>query len=228
MLQAYENAFLTDPTSAFGGVIALNETLSYELAKSIIDKQFVEVIIAPGFEEDAKKILATKPNIRLLISKQTEKKYLETKSMFSVDLSQTSDLVTPEDYEISVVSALKPNESELKDLIFAMKVAKHVKSNAIVLAKNKMTLGIGAGQMSRVVSTKIALMKAKEEGLDVLGCALASDAFFPFRDNIDFAATGGIKHVIQPGGSVRDQEVIDAINEHEMSMCVTGIRHFKH
>ena len=228
LLQAYENAFLTDPTSAFGGVIALNETLSYELAKSIIDKQFVEVIIAPGFEDDAKKILATKPNIRLLISKQTEKKYLETKSMFSVDLSQTSDLVTPEDYEISVVSALKPNESELKDLIFAMKVAKHVKSNAIVLAKNKMTLGIGAGQMSRVVSTKIALMKAKEEGIDVLGCALASDAFFPFRDNIDFAATGGIKHVIQPGGSVRDQEVIDAINEHDMSMCVTGIRHFKH
>ena len=145
-----------------------------------------------------------------------------------LNLLQMQDNADPQNHDIKIVSNLEPSKSEKQDLIFAMKVAKHVKSNAIVLAKNKMTIGIGAGQMSRVISTKIAFMKAKEEGLDASNCVLASDAFFPFRDNIDLAAENGAKHIIQPGGSIRDQEVIDAINENDMTMAVTGIRHFKH
>jgi len=225
---AYKKAFSTDPTSAFGGVIALNGALDGELAKHILEQQFVEVIIAESFDADAKMLLADKPNIRLLISKSLAKSFTENRSIYEVNLTQTSDSLNPSDYELKTVSEIKPNSEQQDDLIFAMKVAKHVKSNAIVLAKDKMTIGIGAGQMSRVISTKIAVMKAKEEGINTAGCVLASDAFFPFRDNIDLAAEAGIKHVIQPGGSIRDQEVIDAINEHGMTMCVTGIRHFKH
>ena len=225
---AYKKAFSTDPTSAFGGVIALNGALDGELAKHILEQQFVEVIIAESFDADAKMLLADKPNIRLLISKSLAKSFTENRSIYEVNLTQTSDSLNPSDYELKTVSEIKPNSEQQDDLIFAMKVAKHVKSNAIVLAKDKMTIGIGAGQMSRVISTKIAVMKAKEEGINTTGCALASDAFFPFRDNIDLAAEAGIKHVIQPGGSIRDQEVIDAINEHGMTMCITGIRHFKH
>ena len=145
-----------------------------------------------------------------------------------VGLIQSTDLEEFSEMNLDFVTTNKPNETEIEDLIFAMKVAKHAKSNAIVLAKNKMTLGVGAGQMSRVVSMKIAFMKADEEGLDVTNCVLASDAFFPFRDNIDLAASKGVAHIIQPGGSVKDKEVIEAAQENDVTMTLTGIRHFKH
>ena len=228
IFNAYDLAFKTDPTSAFGGVIALNQQVESDLAEYMIDNQFIEVIIAPSFSEDAKNTFSKKPNIRLLISSALNSNLIETKTSYGIKLTQMQDNADPQNHDIKIVSNLEPSKSEKEDLIFAMKVAKHVKSNAIVLAKNKMTIGIGAGQMSRVISTKIAFMKAKEEGLDASNCVLASDAFFPFRDNIDLAAENGAKHIIQPGGSIRDQEVIDAINENDMTMAVTGIRHFKH
>ena len=228
LFDSYKKAFSTDPTSAFGGVIALNQQVESDLAEYMIDNQFIEVIIAPSFSEDAKNTFSKKPNIRLLISSALNSNLIETKTSYGIKLTQMQDNADPQNHDIKIVSNLEPSDSEEEDLIFAMKVAKHVKSNAIVLAKNKMTIGIGAGQMSRVISTKIAFMKAKEEGLDASNCVLASDAFFPFRDNIDLAAENGAKHIIQPGGSIRDQEVIDAINENDMTMAVTGIRHFKH
>jgi phosphoribosylaminoimidazolecarboxamide formyltransferase/IMP cyclohydrolase len=152
----------------------------------------------------------------------------ENKMIHGVGLIQSTDLEEFSEMNLDFVTTNKPNETEIEDLIFAMKVAKHAKSNAIVLAKNKMTLGVGAGQMSRVVSMKIAFMKADEEGLDVTNCVLASDAFFPFRDNIDLAASKGVAHIIQPGGSVKDKEVIEAAQENDVTMTLTGIRHFKH
>tara|TARA_B100001996_G_scaffold128595_1_gene97638 strand:- start:566 stop:2047 length:1482 start_codon:yes stop_codon:yes gene_type:complete len=226
--RAYDKAFSTDPTSAFGGVIALNKTATENVIKRMVDNQFIEVLIAPDFDEAAKKILKTKPNIRVLKAQIIDSVTKELKSFSGVHLSQEVDSIDFSEVKLETVSKEKPDTTDLKDMIFALKVAKHVKSNAIVIAKNKMTLGIGAGQMSRVVSTKIAFMKAEEEGLDVSDCVLASDAFFPFRDNIDLAAEKGVKHIIQPGGSVKDDEVIKAVDEHKISMTMTGVRHFKH
>ena len=226
--KAYEKAFSTDPTSAFGGVIALNANVNSEVMNKMIENQFIEVLIAPDFDDDSLKILSKKPNIRALVGREIAADQEEMKFITGVILSQKTDNADFSNMDLQTKTTIKPAKNELEDLIFALKVAKHVKSNAIVIAKNQMTLGIGAGQMSRVVSTKIAFMKAEEEGLDVANCVLASDAFFPFRDNIDLAAKKGVKHIIQPGGSVKDGEVIKAADEHKISMTMTGIRHFKH
>ena len=226
--KAYDKAFSTDPTSAFGGVIALNKTATEDVIKKMKDNQFIEVLVAPDFDKDAKKILEAKPNIRVLKAQIMNPVTKELKSFSGVHLSQEVDNIDFSEINLKTVSQEKPDKTDLKDMIFALKVAKHVKSNAIVIAKDQMTLGIGAGQMSRVISTQIAFMKADEEGLDSKNCVLASDAFFPFRDNIDLAAEKGVKHIIQPGGSVKDDEVINAADEHKISMTMTGVRHFKH
>ena len=226
--KAYDKAFSTDPTSAFGGVIALNKTATEDVIKKMIDNQFIEVLVAPDFDKDAKKILEAKPNIRVLKAQIMNPVTKELKSFSGVHLSQEVDNIDFSEIKLKTVSQEKPDKTDLRDMIFALKVAKHVKSNAIVIAKDQMTLGIGAGQMSRVISTQIAFMKADEEGLDSKNCVLASDAFFPFRDNIDLAAEKGVKHIIQPGGSVKDDEVINAADEHKISMTMTGVRHFKH
>ena len=226
--EAYGKAFQTDPTSAFGGVIASNMLIDEECAEKMIDTQFIEVLVAPDFSIKALEILLQKPNIRVLKSNGNSTDIYENKMIHGVGLIQSTDLEEFSEMNLDFVTTNKPNETDIEDLIFAMKVAKHAKSNAIVLAKNKMTLGVGAGQMSRVVSMKIAFMKADEEGLDVTNCVLASDAFFPFRDNIDLAASKGVTHIIQPGGSVKDKEVIEAAQENDVTMTLTGIRHFKH
>ena len=226
--KAYDKAFSTDPTSAFGGVIALNKTATKDVIKKMMGNQFIEVLIAPDFDKEAKKILGAKPNIRVLKAQIMNPSTKELKSFSGVHLSQEVDNIDFSEIKLKTVSQVKPDKTHLKDMIFALKIAKHVKSNAIVIAKDQMTLGIGAGQMSRVISTQIAFMKAEEEGLDYKNCVLASDAFFPFRDNIDLAAEKGVKHIIQPGGSVKDDEVIKAVDEYKISMTMTGVRHFKH
>tara|TARA_Y100001935_G_C17283474_1_gene498907 strand:- start:353 stop:1849 length:1497 start_codon:yes stop_codon:yes gene_type:complete len=228
ILESYKKAFQTDPTSAFGGVIACNGEIDEETARYMINNQFIEVIIAPNYTKKATEIFKSKPNIRVLKSNYTALDIYENKMVHGVGLVQSTDIKDFSSMEIKNVTKKSPSKNQLDDLIFAMKVAKHVKSNAIVLAKNKTTVGIGAGQMSRVISTKIAFMKAEEEGLDVEDCVLASDAFFPFRDNIDFAAKKGASHIIQPGGSIKDDEVIRAADENKLSMTFTGVRHFKH
>ncbi len=228
MENAYKKAFSTDPTSAFGGVIALNQKADSKVISSIIANQFVEVLIAPDFNEEVISLLKKKKNIRVLKGKKLELYSKSYKFNSGVYLEQTDDNLNFEKIKLVSNTKVKPEGNDISDLLFAMKVAKHVKSNAIVIAKDEMTLGIGAGQMSRVISTKIAFMKAQEEKLDVKDCVLASDAFFPFRDNIDIAANEGVKHIIQPGGSVKDNEVIAAADEHGISMTMTGYRHFKH
>tara|TARA_B100000927_G_scaffold118515_1_gene95830 strand:- start:254 stop:1741 length:1488 start_codon:yes stop_codon:yes gene_type:complete len=228
ILEAYKKAFQTDPTSAFGGVIACNALVDETCAKTMLENQFIEVLVAPGYSEEAINILQQKPNVRVLISNEVETDNYENKMIHGVGLIQSTDSLDISTVELKFATKNKPSDKDVEDLIFAMKVAKHAKSNAIVLAKNKMTLGVGAGQMSRVVSTKIAFMKAEEEGLDVTNCVLASDAFFPFRDNIDLAAEKGVSHIIQPGGSVKDEEVIEAAEENNLTMTLTGVRHFKH
>ncbi|HGX93272.1 MAG TPA: bifunctional phosphoribosylaminoimidazolecarboxamide formyltransferase/IMP cyclohydrolase [Candidatus Tenderia sp.] len=230
-LAAYERAFKTDPTSAFGGIIAFNRPLNAETAKAIIERQFVEVIIAPDVSEAAAAIVSEKPNVRLLNCGQwsaTRPSALDYKRVNGGLLIQEVDngMVTLD--ELKVVTQRAPTEQEMRDLFFAWKVAKFVKSNAIVYTKERMTIGVGAGQMSRVYSAKIAGIKAADEQLEVNGSVMASDAFFPFRDGIDAAAEAGITAVIQPGGSMRDQEVIDAANEHGLAMVFTGMRHFRH
>ncbi len=229
---AYDRAFKTDPTSAFGGIIAFNRTLDVETAKAIIERQFVEVIIAPEIAEDAKPILATKKNVRVLVSgKWTEKRatgLLDFKRINGGLLVQDRDLGVITAADLKIVTEKQPTKTEIQDLLFAWKVAKFVKSNAIVYCKDGMTIGVGAGQMSRVYSAKIAAIKAADEKLEVQGSVMASDAFFPFRDGIDSAAEVGIKAVIQPGGSMRDEEVIAAANEHGIAMVLTGMRHFRH
>ena len=190
--------------------------------------QFVEVLIAPDFDQEAINLLQEKQNIRVLKGNKSEYYTESYKFNSGVYLEQTDDNLNFEKIKLESNTKIKPDSNDINDLLFAMKVAKHVKSNAIVIARDEMTLGIGAGQMSRVISTKIAFMKAKEEKLDVKDCVLASDAFFPFRDNIDIAAIEGVKHIIQPGGSVKDDEVISAADEHGISMTMTGYRHFKH
>ncbi|MGJ3354720.1 bifunctional phosphoribosylaminoimidazolecarboxamide formyltransferase/IMP cyclohydrolase [Providencia sp. Je.9.19] len=227
---AYDRAFKTDPTSAFGGIIAFNRPLDKNTAQAIVDRQFVEVIIAPSVDQDALPILETKQNVRVLICGKWEKPItgLDFKRANGGLLVQDRDLGMVKEDELRVVTKRQPTEREMKDALFCWKVAKFVKSNAIVYSKNDMTIGIGAGQMSRVYSAKIAGIKAADEGLEVAGCAMASDAFFPFRDGIDAAAAVGVTCVIQPGGSIRDNEVIDAANEHGIAMIFTNMRHFRH
>ncbi len=230
-LEAYDNAYKTDPTSAFGGIIAFNRELNAETAQAIVERQFVEVIIAPSVSKEASNIVAEKKNLRLLACGSWDNPTspgLDYKRVTGGMLIQTRDngMVSAED--LKVVSKRTPTEQEMKDLAFCWKVAKYVKSNAIVYAKNGMTIGVGAGQMSRVYSAKIAGIKAADEGLVVEGSVMASDAFFPFRDGIDAAAEAGISAIIQPGGSMRDEEVIAAADEHGMAMLFTGMRHFRH
>ncbi len=228
---AYLKAFATDPTSAFGGVIALNGMVTEKLANTIIKKQFVEVVVAPMYQAAALKVFASKKNVRILDCgtwQMPEKAWKMYKRVNGGLLVQDADILQLEDEDITVVSKKQPTQEQLRDLKFAWKVAKRVKSNAIVYAKDLMTIGVGAGQMSRVVSARIASMKAQDAELKVTGSVMASDAFFPFRDGIDAAAASGIAAVIQPGGSIRDEEVIEAANEHNMVMVFTGIRHFNH
>ena len=229
--QAYDLAFATDPTSAFGGIIAFNRELDAETAKAIIDRQFVEVIIAPTIAPEAVELVAAKKNVRLLACGEFDgerARSLDYKRVTGGLLVQDRDLGMVAMEDVKVVTERQPSEQELNDLLFAWEVAKYVKSNAIVYAKAGRTIGVGAGQMSRVYSAKIAGIKAADEGLEVKGSVMASDAFFPFRDGIDAAAAAGITAVIQPGGSMRDQEVIDAANEHGIAMVFTGMRHFRH
>ncbi len=225
----YEAAYATDPTSAFGGIIAFNQKLDAATTKTILDRQFVEVLIAPDYDEAALAYCTKKANVRVLrIPHGTGKNNTDVKRVGSGLLMQTADIREVTRAELKVVSERTPSDAELNDLLFAWRVAKYVKSNAIVYAKDGRTVGVGAGQMSRVVSAKIAGLKAEEAGLVVPGSVMASDAFFPFRDGIDAAAKAGIRAVIQPGGSMRDAEVIAAANEHGLAMVFTGIRHFRH
>jgi phosphoribosylaminoimidazolecarboxamide formyltransferase/IMP cyclohydrolase len=225
----YEAAYATDPTSAFGGIIAFNKTLDAATAKTILDRQFVEVLIAPEFEDGALDYAKKKANVRVLrIPHGDGRNNMDVKRVGSGLLMQTADIREVTRDELKVVTKLAPTEAQMADLLFAWRVAKFVKSNAIVYVKDQRTVGVGAGQMSRVVSAKIAALKAEEAGLEVPGSVMASDAFFPFRDGIDAAAAAGIKAVIQPGGSMRDNEVISAADEHGIAMVFTGVRHFRH
>jgi phosphoribosylaminoimidazolecarboxamide formyltransferase/IMP cyclohydrolase len=228
---AYELAYQTDPTSAFGGIIAFNRELDGDTARLIVERQFVEVIIAPQISDAARKAVAAKQNVRLLECgawPATRPPAFDYKRVASGLLVQDRDDALVQVEQLKVVTRRAPTEAELHDLVFAAKVAKFVKSNAIVYVKNRQTIGIGAGQMSRVYSAKIAGIKAADEKLAVPGSVMASDAFFPFRDGIDAAAAAGITAVIQPGGSMRDAEVIAAADESGMAMVFTGIRHFRH
>lgn len=231
ILEAYNRAYRTDPTSAFGGIIAFNREIDAETAKTIVERQFVEVIAAPSVAAAAKPILAVKPNVRVLLLgdlRNPPKGDLEFRSVAGGLLAQTRDTGSVSAAELKVVTARAPTEHELADLLFAWRVAKFVKSNAIVYVRDSMTIGVGAGQMSRVYSSRLAAMKAADEKLEVKGASMASDAFFPFRDGIDIAAEYGVRSVIQPGGSKRDDEVIAAANEHGIAMVFTGMRHFRH
>ncbi|BDP36516.1 TPA: bifunctional phosphoribosylaminoimidazolecarboxamide formyltransferase/IMP cyclohydrolase [Vibrio parahaemolyticus] len=230
ILEAYNRAYQTDPTSAFGGIIAFNQELDAETASAIVERQFVEVIIAPSVSTEAIEVVAAKKNVRLLECGEwsTKTTGFDVKRVNGGLLVQDCDQGMVSLDDLKVVSKRQPTEEELKDALFCWKVAKYVKSNAIVYAKGDMTIGVGAGQMSRVYSAKIAGIKAADEGLEVAGSVMASDAFFPFRDGIDAAAEAGIKCVIQPGGSMRDDEVIAAADEHGMAMIFTGMRHFRH
>jgi len=230
ILAAYESAYTTDPTSAFGGIIAFNRELDADTAEAIISRQFVEVIIAPSVSDAAAQIVSAKANVRLLECGQweTQTTGLDYKRVNGGLLVQDRDQGKVAADDLKVVSKRQPTEEELRDLQFCWKVAKYVKSNAIVYVKNSMTIGVGAGQMSRVYSAKVAGIKAADENLEVRGSVMASDAFFPFRDGIDAAAEAGITAVIQPGGSMRDEEVIAAADEHGMAMVFTGMRHFRH
>ncbi len=228
--EAYDLAFKTDPTSAFGGIIAFNQTVDSDTAKVINERQFVEVIIAPDYEKEAIEEFSKKKNIRVLkVDLKQDNPYPGTiKKVSGGILIQDDDLKKINSEELKCVSKRNPTDHEIEDLIFAWKVAKFVKSNAIVYVKNKQTIGIGAGQMSRVISAEIANLKAHEEGLEVKNAVMASDAFFPFRDGIDKAASSGIAAIIQPGGSIRDDEIIAAADEHDIAMLFTGVRHFRH
>ena len=232
-LAAYDLAYATDPTSAFGGIIAFNQELDEQTAAEIVKRQFVEVIIAPRVSASAQAILATKQNVRVLAVGDWSS---QTQPTSSFDLKRVAGGLLVQDKDVGVVlrpdmkivSQRAPSEQEWTDLLFAWKIAKFVKSNAIVYCKNGQLIGVGAGQMSRVYSAKIAGIKANDAGLIVQGSVMASDAFFPFRDGIDSAAEVGITAVIHPGGSMRDQEVIDAANEANIAMLFTGMRHFRH
>jgi len=227
---AYERAFLADSISAFGGIIALNRKLDEETAKKIIHNQFVEVIIAPGVTDAALKTTKTKDNIRVLDTQNLGSQVQDYRYLSVTDglLIQETDNAITNKADLTVVSKRQPTNKEIEDCLFAWKVCKFVKSNAIVYAKNNQTIGIGAGQMSRIDSAQIAASKAKERNFETKGCVMASDAFFPFRDGIDASSKIGITSVIQPGGSIRDDEVIKAADEAGMTMLFTGVRHFRH
>ena len=228
--RAYELAFATDPESAFGGIIAFNRELDGATARAIVERQFVEVIIAPGASTDAVAAVAAKQNVRLLVCGKWSAPgpALDYKRVNGGLLVQDRDLGMVSAADLKVVSKVQPTEQQMRDLLFAWKVAKFVKSNAIVYVANGQTVGVGAGQMSRINSARIAAIKAEHAGLPVPGSVMASDAFFPFRDGIDNAGKAGIAAVIQPGGSIRDEEVIAAADEHGMAMVFTGMRHFRH
>jgi phosphoribosylaminoimidazolecarboxamide formyltransferase / IMP cyclohydrolase len=229
-LSAYDRAFKTDPTSAYGGIIAFNRALTATTARAIIERQFVELIIAPEVDADALELCARKENVRVLMTDglaPSSVRY-EYRSVDGGLLVQTRDRGMVSKADLKVVTKRQPTPAELDDLLFAWQVCKYVKSNAIVYAKDRMTVGVGAGQMSRVYSSRLAAMKAKDAGLTVAGAVMASDAFFPFRDGLDVAAEFGIRAVIQPGGSMRDNEVIGAADEHGIAMVLTGMRHFRH
>jgi len=228
---AYGLAFATDPESAFGGIIAFNRELDAKTAEAICEKQFVEVIIAPSVSADAIAVISAKKNVRLLQSGSwgsQRPQDFDYKRVNGGLLIQDRDngMITHQD--LKVVTARVPTETEIDDMLFAWKVSKMVKSNAIIYAKDHQTVGVGAGQMSRINSARIAGIKAEHAGLEVVGAVMASDAFFPFRDGIDNAGAAGISCIIQPGGSMRDEEVIAAANAHGMAMVFTGMRHFRH
>ena len=227
--EAYDRAFSTDPESAFGGIIAFNQELDADTAKAIIDRQFVEVIIAPSISKEAAKVVAEKKNVRLLECGEWTSESIhrfEYKRVNGGLLVQDADLQLTN--HLNVVTKRVPTDKEMEDLMFTWRIAKFVKSNAIVYGRDNMTIGVGAGQMSRVNSARIAGIKAEQAGLEVPGSVMASDAFFPFRDGLDNAASVGIRAVIQPGGSMRDEEVITAADEHDIAMVFTGMRHFRH
>ncbi len=228
--EAYERAYATDPTSAFGGIIAFNCTLDAETARLIIGQQFVEVIIAPTVSDEALKVLKDKKSIRVLAcGKQADMTArMNFKRVGGGLLLQDNDRGVITKSDLKIVSQRQPDEREISDMLFAWRVVKHVKSNAIVYVKDNQTIGVGAGQMSRIYSARIAAIKAADENLPVKGTVMASDAFFPFRDGIDAAAGVGVRAIIQPGGSVRDDEVIAAANEHDIAMVFTSMRHFLH
>ncbi|OZB75691.1 MAG: bifunctional phosphoribosylaminoimidazolecarboxamide formyltransferase/IMP cyclohydrolase [Halothiobacillus sp. 14-55-98] len=228
---AYDRAYATDPTSAFGGIIAFNRPLDGHTARTIVERQFVEVVIAPEISPEARIEFEAKPNVRVLTVGQwpaVSPARLDFKRVHGGLLVQDDDAARITARDLTVVSERQPTPEELRDLLFAWQVAKFVKSNAIIYASGEQTIGVGAGQMSRVYSARIAAIKAEDACLPVAGSVMASDAFFPFRDGIDAAAAVGIRAVIQPGGSMRDQEVIDAANEHGIAMVFTGVRHFRH
>jgi len=230
-LDAYQRAYQTDPTSAFGGIIAFNTELDAECAKAMIDQQFIEVVIAPTISDEAKVIFSKKANVRVMETGSlniVKSGAMEYKRVNGGLLVQNRDMGNITTKDLQLVTKRAPTSDEIEDLLFTWKVAKFTKSNAIVYAKHLQTIGVGAGQMSRVYSAKIAGIKAADENLQVAGCVMASDAFFPFRDGIDAAAQAGIKAIIQPGGSIRDDEVIDAANEADIAMVFTGMRHFRH
>ncbi|MCH9699323.1 MAG: bifunctional phosphoribosylaminoimidazolecarboxamide formyltransferase/IMP cyclohydrolase [Gammaproteobacteria bacterium] len=231
LLTAYQLAHETDPTSAFGGIIAVNQILDEHTAQTAIEGRFVEVIIAPSISDAARTKLAAKPNIRVLESGEwsTQDSYVwDYKKVRGGLLVQDLDQAVVSMNDCRVVTELQPDDAQWQDLLFAWKVVKFVKSNAIVFCKNRQTIGVGAGQMSRVYSSKVAALKAADEGLKIKGTVMASDAFFPFRDTVDQAAEAGVSAIIQPGGSIRDEEVIAAANEHGISMVFTSVRHFRH
>lgn len=229
LLAAYDRAYSTDPESAFGGIIAFNQELDAETAQAIVDRQFVEVIIAPMVAAGALEVIRSKQNVRLLECGEWTAEALHRQDFKRVNgglLVQDADLQLH--HELKVVTKRSPSDQEMQDLLFTWRVAKFVKSNAIVYGKDRMTIGVGAGQMSRVNSARIAAFKAEHAGLEVTGSVMASDAFFPFRDGLDNAASVGVRAVIQPGGSMRDEEVIAAADEHDIAMVFTGMRHFRH
>ncbi len=228
---AYDRAYRTDPTSAFGGIIAFNRPLDAFTARDIIEQQFVEVIIAPSIDDDARQVLAEKKNVRVLACGDWLPERApgwDYKRVNGGLLVQDRDLGMVTKDQLKVVTQRAPTAQELRDLLFTWQVAKFVKSNAIVYGRDGMTIGVGAGQMSRVYSARIAAIKAADAGLEVKGSVMASDAFFPFRDGLDSAAEVGVTAVIQPGGSMRDEEVIAAADEHGIAMVFTGMRHFRH
>jgi phosphoribosylaminoimidazolecarboxamide formyltransferase/IMP cyclohydrolase len=231
--RAYDLAFQTDPTSAFGGIIAFNREVDGATAQTMVERQFIEVVLAPSYTDEALKAFAKKSNVRVLAiplsaDGSAAMPSYDLRRVGSGLLVQTADRGMVTAAELKIVTRRAPTQEEIDDLIFAWKVAKYVKSNAIVYARHRQTIGIGAGQMSRVYSARIAGIKAADEKLEVRGSVMASDAFFPFRDGIDAAAAAGIRAVIQPGGSMRDAEVIAAADEHDMAMVFTGMRHFRH
>lgn len=230
-LTTYLKAFQSDPISAYGGIIAFNQTLCANTAKAILEKQFVEVIIAPTITNEAKTVLASKENIRILITglwQQDNDFRLNMKKIDGGLLVQEHDLLPAEHYEFKTVTRKKPSEQQMNDLVFAWLAVKHVKSNAIVYAKNEATIGLGGGQTSRVMSARIGLWQAQQMGFSPEGAVMASDAFIPFPDTIEIAAQAGIKAIIQPGGSIRDSQIISCAETHGLTMVFTGIRHFKH